>query len=143
MGFRVEKIEEKSGKPFVLIIGDNSLAIFDYLGVKAWAGLSVTEGKRYKEAKGDAYIAGWTNELPKGHPDYKYSPYFVFLNEDRLEKRYISQVHECCHLARALMDYKNITDANEERYVQLVENCYRAIITYFDAQNEKKFNLIL
>jgi len=41
------------------------------------------------------------------------------------------------------MDYKNITDANEEKYVQLMENCYRSIIAYFDAQNEKKFNLTL
>ena len=143
MGFRVEKIEEKSGNKFILVIGDDSLSIFDYLGVKAWSGLSVTEGKKYKESKGDAYLAGWTNELPKGHPDYKYSPFFVFLNEDRLEKKYISQVHESAHLARAIMDYKNITDANEEKYVQLMDNCYRSIIAYFDAQNEKKFNLTL
>lgn len=143
MGFRVEKIEEKSGNKFILVIGDDSLSIFDYLGVKAWSGLSVADARRYKESKGDAYIAGWTNELPKGHPDSKYSPYFIFLNEDRLEKKYISQVHESAHLARAIMDYKNITDANEEKYVQLMENCYRSIIAYFDAQNEKKFNLTL
>lgn len=140
---RVERLETISKYKFILIVGNNSESIFEYLGKEEWSGLSAKEAKAYKETDSDAYIAGWTNELPPKHPDRKWSTYFIFLNKRRLEKKYLSQVHESVHLAKAVMDYPIITDKNEEEFSTIVEHCYRAIIFYFDNNKDGAFKLKL
>lgn len=141
--FKEVKAKLLNGKQYILIVGDSSLSIFEYLGVNKWSGLSVVEGKEYKETKYDAYINAWTNELPKNHPSREWSKYFLFLNKKRLEDKYLSQVHESVHLARCLMNYAEIDDNNEEEYAQTVEQSYRSVVSYFDSENDKKFKFKL
>lgn len=108
-------------KPYILIFGESSCALFDLFGTDQMFGLNRYDCDAYPETEDDAYIAGLTNEY-EGRP-------FQFFNSKRVTdpewaKRLI--VHESLHMARLLMGYPDMTDENEEEFAELTEQVAQA-----------------
>ena len=102
---------------YQLLIGENSLELFDYFKTEQLHGLSRIEAEKYTDTPEDAYIYGMVNFATK--PDRL--PY-LFLNKRRMGGTYkdiIGMNHEYLHLARLL--FNGITDENEEEAVTFIE----------------------
>ena len=101
----VYSLENKKDKlkPFHLILGEDSSAIFNVFNTDEIAGLKKDDCLEYlskhKSEKNDAFIAGLTN-VYKGE-------LFIFFNKQRLlglsKERLIP--HECLHLTRYLITF--------------------------------------
>ena len=142
----VYSLENKKDKlkPFHLILGEDSSAIFNVFNTDEIAGLKKDDCLEYlskhKSEKNDAFIAGLTN-VYKGE-------LFIFFNKQRLlglsKERLIP--HECLHLTRYLITFlKNkqinfkdenwwkkvkfteLTDDNEELFAEVLEICSKIV----------------
>lgn len=102
---------------YQLLIGENSMELFDYFGVEELHGLTRQVAEIYPDTPESAYIWGMSNIAPKANK----LPY-VFFNKKRLKGNYTDVtgfLHEYLHLARLL--YKDINDTNEEEVVSWIE----------------------
>jgi hypothetical protein len=117
---------------FELILGENSLALFDHLDTEQVAGLYKADAEKKIDSQTSAFIAGLTNLHQK--------KIFVFLNMLRIRKEPSIMVHESVHMAKIIMTlkylpnvdlfrdpYLNITDENEEEFAETVELVYELI----------------
>jgi hypothetical protein len=127
-------------KPFQLILGKNSLSIFEAFQTDEIAGLKKEDCikflEKHKNEKKDAFIAGLTNVYD--------SKLFIFFNLDRISNLTQERIvpHECLHLTRlliTLMENKKINfkeknwwkkvkftkldDNNEELFSEVLERC--------------------
>lgn len=69
---------------YILLLSYNPADIFTYYGVEQMHGLSLTECMAYDNTKDDAYIAGWSNFVPKESGEYSSTDKrFVFINLSR------------------------------------------------------------
>jgi hypothetical protein len=117
---------------FDLILGENSIALFDHLQTEEVAGLLKNDANKKIDSETSAFIAGLTN-IHQGK-------WFVFLNMKRIRKEPSIMVHESVHMAKVLMTlkylpdidvfkdpYLPITDENEEEFAEMVELVYELI----------------
>ena len=69
---------------YILLLSYNPCDIFDYFSVDEMHGLSYTECDAYANTKDSAYIAGWSNFVPKVSGEYiSNDDRFVFINLSR------------------------------------------------------------
>ena len=69
---------------YVLLLSNNPCEVFTYFNVKEMHGLSLTECQAYNNTTEDAYIAGWSNFVPKESGEYTNdNPRYVFINLSR------------------------------------------------------------
>lgn len=128
-------------KPYHLIFGENSLAIFDTFKLDTIAGLNRADCEKFIQEKGsernDAFIAGLSN--------WAGDQYFQFFNVTRLSfPSYSTRIltHESLHVARTLISrfenpnidpsqpkwwdkpensYTDMKDASEEFFAEVLE----------------------
>ena len=107
---------------YQLLIGDNSVELFDYFRVDELHGLTREAAEVFPDSDDSAYIYGMANYHPLDkNLSMLYKPY-LFLNKMRLNGTYrdvTSLLHEYMHLGRLLA--KEITDNNEESVVTWIE----------------------
>lgn len=107
---------------YQLLIGENSLDLFNYFKVDKLHGLTREACAIYPDSDGSAYIYGMANYHPLDkNRTFVYKP-FLFLNKKRLNGTYkdvTGMLHEYLHLAKLLA--KQITDSNEESVVSWIE----------------------
>ena len=69
---------------YVLLLSHNPCEVFTYFNIKEMHGLSLIECQVYNNTKEDAYIAGWSNFVPKEFGEYTNdNPRYVFINLSR------------------------------------------------------------
>lgn len=98
-----------------LLIGNDSVELFDYFGVNELHGLKRSDAVRYNETNDDAYIAGMTNFNPYDRLLTKNPKPYTFINSKRLKNdfRDITLIfHELMH--QALLQYDWNMDLEEE-----------------------------
>lgn len=130
-------------RPYHLVFGENSLAIFNAFKLNTIAGLTRSDCEKFIQENGserkDAFIGGLTN--------WAGNQIFQFFNVDRLrapgmDRRLIP--HESLHLARTLISlfenpkinpdepewwnkpenaYTDMKDATEEFFAEVLERC--------------------
>jgi hypothetical protein len=114
---------------YKLLIGKDSVEIFDYFRVKELHGLTRSEAVAYNETAADAYIFGLANYHPLDkNLSLVFKP-FIFINKARLNGTYedvLGLMHEYLHMAQILS--KGINDSNEEGVVTWIENEIKWII---------------
>jgi hypothetical protein len=139
---------------FHLIIGKNSLAIFDVFNTDEIAGLKREDcenklkelSQKNQTEKYDAFIAGLTNIFD--------GEVFLFINNERMKEenqplRVIP--HECLHLTRLLLTlnenkkvnlknknwwkkikFTQLNDENEETFSEILERCTTIVFNKFN-----------
>jgi len=108
---------------YQLLIGDNSIELFEYFKTEELHGLSRGVAEVYPDTPDNAYIYGMANYHPKDINLTKELKPYVFFNKKRLNGTYkdvTGMMHEYLHLGRLL--FNEITDVNEEQVVQFIEN---------------------
>lgn len=151
----VDDIGKIKPKPFHLIFGKDSLAIFDAFNTDEIAGLKREDcikkieslKKKNKTEKYEAFIAGLTN--------IKDGKLFLFINVERMKEKYMADrtiPHECLHMARLLLTFHDnpkinlkdenwwkktkftsLKDSNEETFSEMLERCVTIV---FDRYNK-------
>lgn len=109
---------------YTLLLSYNPCDIFDYYDVKKMHGLSKDDCLKYKNTTKDAYVAGWTNYVPKKSGEYKSNdPIFVFINLSRCTDDIATTglvFHEMMHLSDHV--YKGKWSSKEEEMILFAEN---------------------
>ena len=117
-------MKEIKRKHYTLLLSKNPCEIFDYYNVEEMHGLSNKECNLHSNTEDDAYIAGWTNYIPKKNKNYKYGdPFFVFINLTRCKTELdtiLNINHEMMHAALMMYDW-NI-NGKEEEIISWAEN---------------------
>lgn len=119
-------LDVKKYPKFVLLLGNDSLDVFNYFKVDELHGLTRKAAERYPETKEDAYIMGLTNYSPTVNK----LP-FLFLNLSRFDGSsadHTAVMHECMHLSLLLNDW-DIYDI-EEKIVSDAERMANQILLY-------------
>jgi hypothetical protein len=132
----VKTLGVKTELDFELILGENSVALFDFLKTEEVAGLYRADALKKVDSTTSAFIAGLTNIFQHRK--------FVFLNLKRVRPDHSVLVHETVHMARTLMTikynpnvdlYKDpyilIDDSNEEEFAETVEKVYQVVVSEF------------
>ena len=111
---------------YVLLLSYNPCEIFNYFNVEEMHGLNAVDCALYPNTTEDAYIAGWSNFIPKESGEYAdEDPRYVFINLSRCTddvNTFGLIIHELMHRSFALHNfnvYKEeeiITWAEEESY---------------------------
>lgn len=74
----------KVRESYLLLLSYNPCDVFTYFNVEEMHGLSLKECQEYNNTPKDAYIAGWSNFVPKESGKYTQSdPRFLFINLSR------------------------------------------------------------
>jgi hypothetical protein len=116
----MEKVIQRGS--YTLLIGNNSIDLFDYFMVDELHGLNRTEANAFTDTKDSAYIAGMANYHPLDKNLTMLFKPFLFLNKKRLNGTYTDVtllLHEYMHLGRILGN--GIDDSNEEGIVTWIE----------------------
>ena len=103
------KFTKKFSK-YELIVGTNSVDIFNHFNVSKLHGLTKEAALAYKETLNDAYIMGMCNYSPTNKFPY------VFINSNRLKGGYkdaTAIMHETVHLSLLLHNW-NVENKEEE-----------------------------
>lgn len=119
-------LHTKRYSKFLLLLGKDSLDLFNYFRVDELHGLTKKEAQYYPETKKDAYIAGMTNYSPTKDK----FPY-MFINVNRLngsKKDATAIMHECVHLSLLLHDWD--IENSEETIVSDAERIANEVIDY-------------
>ena len=98
-----------------LLIGDDSVELFDYFGVNELHGLKRSEAVNYNETNDDLYIAGMSNYHPSDRLLIKYPKPYTFINRKALKNDFRGitlLTHELTH--QALLQYDWNMDYEEE-----------------------------
>lgn len=119
-------------KLYTLILSYNPCDIFTHYNVKEMHGLNLEDCKKYNNTSQDAYIAGWSNFIPKQNKDYKNSdPRFLFINLSRCNgdtETFGLIMHELMHHSFGMHNY----DMSKEE----------EIITWAESESHKVFKII-
>jgi len=102
----IKKIKRKT---YTLLLSKNPCSIFWNYGVEEMHGLNYKDCVAHKNNTKQAYIAGWSNYVPKENGDYKTGDdFFVFINLSRCTSDFETMLllnHEMMHRAFELYDY--------------------------------------
>jgi hypothetical protein len=111
---------------YILLLSYYPCDIFDYYAVEEMHGLTKQECQAHANTADSAYIAGWSNYIPKESGQYEdKDPRFVFINLSRCTDPVKTTgliMHEMMHQSMWLHDYNLeeeesiITWAEEETY---------------------------
>jgi hypothetical protein len=110
---------------YILLLSYYPCDIFDYYAVEEMHGLTKQECQAHANTADSAYIAGWSNYIPKESGQYEdKDPQFVFINLSRCTDPVKTTgliMHEMMHQSMWLHDYNLeeesiITWAEEETY---------------------------
>lgn len=117
---------------YILLLSYNPCDVFNYFNVTEMHGLSLKECQAHANTKDSAYIAGWSNFVPKESSEYfANDDRFVFINLSRCNDDISTMgliMHELMHQSFFLHNY-NI-DKEEE------------IITWAEEESYKIYNII-
>lgn len=107
----IKKIKRKT---YTLLLSKNPCSIFWHYGIEEMHGLNHKDCIKHKNTTKSAYIAGWSNYVPKEDKDYKTGDdFFVFINLSRCTSDFETMLllnHELMHRAFELYDW----DINKE-----------------------------
>ena len=111
---------------YLLMLSYNPCDVFTYFNVEQMHGLNITDCNAHANTTESAYIAGWSNFIPKESGEYTDNdPRFVFINLSRCTDSVSTFgliMHELMHQSFALHKYNVdqeediITWAEEEAY---------------------------
>lgn len=109
---------------YVLLLSYDPCDIFDYYNVEEMHGLSKAECAAHDNSTKSAYIAGWSNYVPKASGEYDDNdPRFVFINLSRCTDTVRTvglimheMMHESFHLNHDFDEEKLISWAERETY---------------------------
>lgn len=111
---------------YMLLLSYSPCDVFTYFGVEEMHGLNIQDCREHKNTAESAYIAGWSNFVPKESGNYQDGdPRFVFINLSRCTstvKTIGLIMHEMMHASLALHNYNIhleediITWAEDETY---------------------------
>jgi hypothetical protein len=112
---------------YILLLSYNPCDVFTYYNVKEMHGLSLAQCQIYNNTPDSAYIAGWSNFVPKESGEYNENDKrFVFINLSRCNNDAETMgliMHEMMHQSFFIHNYnavnkeeKIITWAEEESY---------------------------
>ena len=108
---------------YVLLLSYNPCDIFDYYNVDEMHGLSYIECDAYANTKDSAYIAGWSNFVPKVSGEYlDNDDRFVFINLSRCTdpvKTFGLIMHELMH--HSFWRHSYMAEAKEEEIITWAE----------------------
>lgn len=94
---------------YMLLLSYSPCDIFTYFGVDEMHGLNIQDCREHKNTTESAYIAGWSNFVPKESGNYEDDdPRFVFINLSRCTdtvKTIGLIMHEMMHTSLALHNY--------------------------------------
>lgn len=85
---------------YTLLIGDDSVELFDFFGVDTLHGLTREVAELYGDTNDDAYIAGMSNYHPFDKGLTKFPKPYTFINKKRLKNDYRDVtllMHELMH----------------------------------------------
>ena len=107
---------------YILLLSYNPCEIFDYFNVDEMHGLNFLECDAHANTKDSAYIAGWSNFVPKASGEYlDNDDRFVFINLSRCTDTVRTMgliMHEMMHHSFSMHTEEEeiITWAEEESY---------------------------
>ncbi len=111
---------------YLLMLSYNPCEVFTYFNVEATHGLNIIDCEAHANTTESAYIAGWSNFIPKESGEYTDDdPRFVFINLSRCTDSVSTFgliMHELMHQSFALHNFdvtkeeEIITWAEEEAY---------------------------
>jgi hypothetical protein len=108
---------------YTLLIGDNSLELFDFFRSSEIHGLKKADAEAFTDTPESCFIAGMANYHPLDkNLTMLYKP-FIFINKRRLNGTYkdvLMLMHEYLHMAKILVG-GGITDAQEEGVTTWIE----------------------
>ena len=119
---------------YLLMLSYNPCDVFTYFNVEGTHGLNIIDCEAHPNTTDSAYIAGWSNFIPKESGEYMdEDPRFVFINLSRCTDSVSTFgliMHELMHQSFALHEYnvdkeeEIITWAEEEAYevFKIIEN---------------------
>ena len=119
---------------YILLLSYNPCEVFTYFNVEEMHGLNTIDCATHPNTTDSAYIAGWSNFIPKESGEYTDDdPRFVFINLSRCTDSVSTFgliMHELMHQSFALHNFnvdkeeEIITWAEEEAYevFKIVEN---------------------
>jgi hypothetical protein len=117
---------------YMLLLSYNPCDVFDYFNVAEMHGLNAKDCAAHENTTKSAYIAGWSNFVPKESGEYTDDdPRFVFINLSRCTddvNTFGLIMHELMHHSFFLHDYN--MDREEE------------IITWAEEESYEVFNLV-
>ena len=118
---------------YVLLLSYSPCEVFTYFNVKEMHGLSYIECDAYANTKDSAYIAGWSNFVPKASGDYlDNDDRFVFINLSRCTdpvKTFGLIMHELMH--HSFWRHSYMAEAKEEE-----------IITWAEEESYKVYDIV-
>lgn len=115
---------------YVLLLGDDSVSLFDYFGVEELHGLEKSVALKYNDTEDDAYIAGMSNYHPYDKSLSKSPKPYVFINKKRLKNDYRDVtllMHELTH--QGILQH-NYDMELEELFISWAENEVNYIMKY-------------
>ena len=117
---------------YLLLLSYNPCEIFTYFNVKEMHGLNAVDCALYPNTKKDAYIAGWSNFIPKESNEYNDNDSrYIFINLSRCTddvNTFGLIMHELMHRSFALHNF-NVHKEEE-------------IITWAEQESYKVFQII-
>jgi hypothetical protein len=107
---------------YILLLSYNPCNVFTYYNVKEMHGLNIVDCTEYKNTTEDAYIAGFSNFIPKELGEYTNNdPRFIFINLSRCTddlNTFKLIMHEMMHTSLAIHEY-NVN--KEEEIIEWAE----------------------
>ena len=101
---------------YLLMLSYNPCDVFTYFNVESTHGLNIVDCNAHPNTRDSAYIAGWSNFIPKESGEYMdEDPRFVFINLSRCTDSVSTFgliMHELMHQSFALHEYN--VDKEEE-----------------------------
>jgi hypothetical protein len=117
---------------YILLLSYNPCDVFNYFDVEEMHGLSLKDCQAHENTTENAYIAGWSNFVPKASGEYiSNDDRFVFINLSRCTDPVRTTgliMHELMHYSFFLHNY------NIEREEE--------IITWAEEESYKVYNII-
>jgi hypothetical protein len=118
---------------YILLLSYNPCDVFEYFNVDAMHGLNFLDCEKHSNTKDSAYIAGWSNFVPKASGAYlPNDERFVFINLSRCTDTVKTMgliMHEMMHHSLWMHGY-------------LVENREEDIITWAEEESYEVYKII-
>ena len=124
---------------YILLLSYNPCDVFTYFNVEQMHGLNIIDCSAHANTRDSAYIAGWSNFIPKESGEYMdEDPRFVFINLSRCNDSVSTFgliMHEMMHQSFALHKYN--VDQEEEIITWAEEEAYEVFKIVRDNQLTK------
>ena len=118
---------------YILLLSYNPCDVFEYFNVDAMHGLNFLDCEKHSNTKDSAYIAGWSNFVPKASGAYlPNDERFVFINLSRCTDTVKTMgliMHEMMHHSLWMHGY-------------LVENREEDIVTWAEEESYEVYKII-